>query len=209
MLNFAEIEMGRGVFGKLVNKIPGVETQPMLIDQITGEPVPIVPGTGPNGLNPLMQAVPFFPRQSSADPVWDAIYAIQGSYTEKGLGDAIKPTTTEQQAFNKLMSQTKINGKTVAQAILEFRRRPDVIEYLSKSGVTVNNTGIKEEFNMLLTMYRNRERNLMLTRNVLILSQRLSTVEAINYAKRTNNLDSVKALEAQLDELVMRAKKGY
>ena len=115
MLNFAEIEMGRGVFGKLVNKIPGVETQPQLIDQITGEPVPIVPGTGEFGMNPLLQAVPFFPRQSSADPVWDAIYAIQGSYTEKGLGDAIKPTTTEQQAFNKLMSQTKINGKTVAQ----------------------------------------------------------------------------------------------
>ena len=41
------------------------------------------------------------------------------------------------------------------------------------------------------------------------LAQRLSTVEAINYAKRTNNLDSVKALETQLDELVMRAKKGY
>ena len=208
MLNFAEIEMGRGVFGKLVNKIPGVETQPQLIDQITGEPVPIVPGTGEFGMNPLLQAVPFFPRQSSADPVWDAIYAIQGSYTEKGLGDAIKPTTTEQQAFNKLMSQTKINGKTVAQAILEFRRRPDVIEYLAKSGVTVNNTGIKKEFNMLLTMYRNRARTLMLNRNAN-LAQRLSTVEAIDYAKRTNDLDSVKALEAQLDELVVRAKKGY
>ena len=208
MLNFAEIEMGRGVFGKLVNKIPGVETQPQLIDQITGEPVPIVPGTGEFGMNPLLQAVPFFPRQSSADPVWDAIYAIQGSYTEKGLGDAIKPTTTEQQAFNKLMSQTKINGKTVAQAILEFRRRPDVIEYLSKSGVTVNNTGIKKEFNMLLTMYRNRARNLMITGSAN-LSERASTVEAINYAKRTNDLDSVKALEAQLDELVARAKKGY
>ena len=208
MLNFAEIEMGRGVFGKLVNKIPGVETQPQLIDQITGEPVPIVPGTGEFGMNPLLQAVPFFPRQSSADPVWDAIYAIQGSYTEKGLGEEIKPTTTEQQAFNKLMSQTKINGKTVAQAILEFRRRPDVIEYLSKSGVTVNNTGIKKEFNMLLTMYRNRARTLMLNSNSN-LAQRLSTVEAIDYAKRTNNLDSVKALETQLDELVMRAKKGY
>ena len=208
MLNFAEIEMGRGVFGKLVNKIPGVETQPMLVDQITGEPVPIVPGTGPNGLNPLLQAVPFFPRQSSADPVWDAIYAIQGSYTEKGLGDDIKATTTEQQAFNKLMSETKINGKTIAQAILEFRRRPDVIEYLAKSGVTVNNTGIKQEFNMLLTMYRNRARALMLN-NSPNLRQRLNTAQAINFAKNTNDVDSVNALEDQLDELVLRAKKGY
>lgn len=208
MLNFAEIEMGRGVFGKLVNKIPGVETQPQLIDQITGEPVPIIPGTGEFGMNPLLQAVPFFPRQSDADPVWDAIYAIQGSYTEKGLGESIKPTTQEQQAFNKLMSETKINGKTVAQAILEFRRRPDVIEYLAKSGVTVNNTGIKREFNMLLTRYRNRARSLMLSRNVN-LAERLSTAEAINYAKKANDLDSVKALETQLDELVLRAKKGY
>ena len=208
MLNFAEIEMGRGVFGKLVNKIPGVETQPQLIDQITGEPVPIVPGTGPNGMNPLLQAVPFFPRQSSADPVWDAIYAIQGSYTEKGLGEDIKATPTEQQAFNKLMSEVKINGKTVAQAILEFRRRPDVIEYLAKSGVTVNNTGIKREFNMLLTMYRNRARSSMLNSSPN-LSQRLSTAQAIKYAKLGNNLDSVEALETQLDELVQRAKKGY
>ena len=208
MMNFAEIELGRGVLGKLVNKIPGVETQPMLIDQITGQPVPIVPGTGPQGMNPLLQAVPFFPRQSSADPVWDAIYAIQGSYSEKGLGDDIKATTTEQQAFNKRMSETKINGKTVAQAILEFRRRPDVIEYLAKSGVTVQGTGIKREFNMLLTMYRNRARTLMLN-NSANLQQRLSTAQGIKFAKRANDLDGAKALETQLDELVQRAKKGY
>ena len=140
--------------------------------------------------------------------MWDAIYAIQGSYTEKGLGDDIKATPVEQQAFNKLMSETKINGKTIAQAILEFRRRPDVIEYLAKSGVTVNNTGIKREFNMLLTMYRNRARALMLN-NSPNLQQRLSTAQAINFAKNTNDVDSVNALEDQLDELVQRAKKGY
>ena len=208
MINFAEIEMGRGVFGKLVNKIPGVETQPMLIDQITGQPVPIVPGTGPNGLNPLMQAVPFFPRQSSADPVWEAIYAIQGSYTEKGLGEDIKTTTDEQQAFNKLMSETRIDGKTVSQAITEFRRRPDVIEYLAKSGVTIKGTGIKKEFNALLTRYRNRARNLMLA-NSPNLAQRRDTAAAINYAKNNNDVEQIEALESQLDELVLRAKKGY
>ena len=208
MINFAEIEMGRGVFGKLVNKIPGVETQPMLIDQITGQPVPIVPGTGPNGLNPLLQAVPFFPRQSSADSVWEAIYAIQGSYTEKGLGEDIKTTTDEQQAFNKLMSETRIDGKTVSQAITEFRRRPDVIEYLAKSGVTIKGTGIKKEFNALLTRYRNRARNLMLA-NSPNLAQRRDTAAAINYAKNNNDVEQIKALESQLDELVLRAKKGY
>ena len=208
MLNFAEIEMGRGIFGKLVNKIPGVETQPQLIDQITGQPVPIVPGTGPQGMNPLLQAVPFFPRQSDADPVWDAVFAIQGSYSESSLGDDIKPTTEEQQAFNLEMSRVTINGKTIAQAILEFRRRPDVIEYLAKSGVTVNNTGIKKEFQALLTRYRNRARALLMSRSPN-LSQRRSTVSAINYAKRSNDLDKVTALEAQLDALVQRAKQGY
>jgi hypothetical protein len=208
MLNFAEIEMGRGVFGKLVNKIPGVETQPMLIDQITGQPVPIVPGTGPQGMNPLLQAVPFFPRQSSADPVWDAIYAIQGTYTEKGLGDDIKATTEEQQTFNRLMSETRIDGKTVAQAISEFRRRPDVIEYLAKSGVTLKNSGIKREFNALLTRYRNRARNLMFA-NSPNLAQRRNTAAAINYAQNTNDVERAKALESQMDELVLRAKQGY
>jgi hypothetical protein len=208
MVNFAEIEMGRGLFGKLVNKIPGVETQPMLIDQITGQPVPIVPGTGPQGLNPLLQAVPFFPRQSSADPVWDAIYAIQGSYTEKGLGEDIKATPEEQQAFNRLMSESRIDGKTVAQAITEFRRRPDVIEYLAKSGVTIKGTGIKKEFNALLTRYRNRARNLMLASSPN-LAQRRNTAAAINYAKNNNDVEQIEALEGQLDELVQRAKKGY
>ena len=93
MINFAEVEMGKGLFGKALNKLPGVETQPLLIDQITGEPVPIVPGTGPNGLNPLMQAIPFFPRQSKADAVWDAVYDILGSYSQKSLDDALLPTS--------------------------------------------------------------------------------------------------------------------
>ena len=208
MMNFAEIEMGRGIFGKLVNKIPGVDTQPMLVDQITGEPVPIVPGTGPQGMNPLLQAVPFFPRQSSADPVWDAIYAIQGSYSEKTLGGDVKATTEEQQTFNELMSKTKIGGKTVAQAILEFRRRPDVVEYLAKSGVTVKNTGIKKEFNALLTRYRNRARTLMLSRDPN-LAERFAIARAVKYAKNANDLDKVTKLEEQLDELVRRAKQGY
>ena len=110
-MKFTEIEMGRGVFGKLVNKIPGVETQPLLIDQVTGQPVPIVPGTGPNGLNPLMQAVPFFPRQTSADAVWDAIYEINGSYTQKELSQDLLPTSVEQQRFNQTMSRVTINGR--------------------------------------------------------------------------------------------------
>ena len=78
-----EDAFGRGIFGKLADKIPGVTVAPELIDQLTGEPVPIVPGTGPTGLNPLQQAIPLFPRNSKADDTWQTTMDILGSYTEK------------------------------------------------------------------------------------------------------------------------------
>ena len=208
MARFWEVELGKSVFGKAANKIPGVETNPLLVDQITGKPVPIVPGFGPQGMNPLMQAVPFFPRQNNADVVWDAIYEIQGSYTQKSLSAGLKPTEQEQQQFNELMSSVKINGKTVAQAILEFRRRADVIEYIAKSGVTMQNSGIKSEFNKLLNRYRNRAQNWMLANNPNLMARR-NTEEAMNYAASVNDIATVKELELQLEELVQRARKGY
>ena len=208
MMNFTEIELGRGVFGKLVNKIPGVETQPLLIDQVTGQPVPIVPGTGPNGLNPLMQAVPFFPRQTGADAVWDAIYEINGSYTQKELSKDLLPTSAEQQRFNQEMSRVTINGKTLAQAILEFRRRPDVIEYVAKSGVTLNNSGIKREFRQLFTLYRNRAQDLVIASSPNLINRR-DVADAMQYAASANDIQQVERLKAQLEQLVQRAQKGY
>jgi hypothetical protein len=208
MFNFAEIEMGRGIFGKLVNKIPGVETQPLLIDQVTGQPVPIVPGTGPNGMNPLQQAIPFFPRQSEADDVWETIFAIKGSYSEKTLSEDLQPTPAEQQQFNRQMSRVTINGKTLAQAIREFRRRPDVIEFLAKSGVTYKNAGIKKEFDRLFTRYRNRAQDLMIANSPNLINRR-DVADAMQYANSVNDLEKVDKLKAQLDELVQRARKGY
>ena len=42
---------------------------------------------------------------------------INGGYLEKSLGDNLKPTMAEQQAFNATMSNVTINGKTLRQAI--------------------------------------------------------------------------------------------
>ena len=64
-----------------------------------------------------MQTVPFFPRQTGADAVWDAIYEINGSYTQKELSKDLLPTSVEQQRFNQTMSRVTINGKTLAQAL--------------------------------------------------------------------------------------------
>ena len=106
------------------------------------------------------------------------------------------------------MSSVKINGKTVAQAILEFRRRADVMEYIAKSGVTLKDSGIKKEFNKLLNRYRNRAQNLMLAKNPNLMARR-NTEEAMNYAASVNDIATVKELELQLEELVQRARKGY
>lgn len=208
MVRFWEADLGSGIFGKLLNRMPGFNGNPPLVDQITGEYVPITPGVGPNGMNPLLQAIPFLPRQSQADEVWDAVMEINGGYLEKSLGNNLKPTMAEQQAFNATMSNVTINGKTLRQAILEFRARPDVVEYVSKSGVTLRNSAIKKEFDRLVDRYRERARNLTLNNNPNI-AERYQIQQAIKFASNANDVDTVKTLELQMDELVQRAKRGY
>ena len=208
MMNFAEIELGRGLFGKLVNKIPGVDTQPLLIDQITGQPVPIVPGTGPTGLNPLQQAIPFFPRNSSADEVWQAVMDINGSYTEKNFGSRMKLLPEEQQAFNREMSSVVLNGKTLQQAIMEFRRRPDVELFVRKSGVVLNNAEIQSEFKKLINRYSEKTKaNLVIQNPNLLL--RMQTVEARELAEKRGEVDQVRQIDEQVEALILRARRGY
>ena len=208
MMNFAEIELGRGLFGKLVNKIPGVDTQPLLIDQITGQPVPIVPGTGPNGLNPLQQAIPFMPRNSSADEVWQAVMDINGSYTEKNFGSRLKLLPEEQQMFNTTMSSLVINGKTLQQAILAFRRRPDVELFVRKSGVVLNNAEIQKEFKKLIARYSEKTKVVMARNNPNLL-ERLLTVEARELAESRGEVDQVRQIDQQIEGLILRARRGY
>ena len=208
MINFTEVSIGEGVFGKLVNKIPGVDTNPMLIDQLTGEPVPIIPGTGPNGLNPLQQAIPFFPRGNSTDDVWEFVYSFNGQYSEMSLGGGIQPTKAEQQQFNKMMASVQIGGKTVTQAIREFSRRPDVREFIAKNGVTLKGTALQKEFQRILGMYRERARSAMFASNPN-LAERRRVERAITFSRRQNDVEAVEALEEQMEELIKRGRKGY
>jgi hypothetical protein len=208
MMNFAEVELGQGFFGKMLNKFPGFAGQPPLVDQVTGQGVPITPGVGPNGLNPLMQAIPFLPRQTNADPVWQAIFDIQGSYSQKNLPKDLLPTSGEQQQFNGLMAQVKVDGKTLAQAVIEFRNRPDVREYVAKSGVVLRNSEINREFKRLFNDYASRAKNVLLNNNPN-LAERASLAEAANYAEKIGNAEQMKQLEAEIEGLVQRAKRGY
>ena len=208
MMNFAEVELGQGVFGKMLNKFPGFEGQPPLVDQVTGQKVPITPGVGPNGMNPLLQAIPFFPRQTNADPVWQAVFDIQGSYSQKNLPADLLPTADEQQQFNGIMAETRIDGKTLAEAIVEFRNLPEVQEYVAKSGVVLKGSEINRQFNRILTAYASRAKNVLLN-NSPNLSERASLVEAANYAERSGNGEQYQQLNKQIEALVSRAKKGY
>ena len=208
MMNFAEVELGQGVFGKMLNKFPGFEGQPPLVDQVTGQRVPITPGVGPNGMNPLLQAIPFLPRQTNADSVWQAVFDIQGSYSQKNLPADLLPTTDEQQQFNGIMAETRIDGKTLAEAIVEFRNLPEVQEYVAKSGVVLKGSEINRQFNRILTAYASRAKNILLN-NSPNLSERASLVEAANYAERSGNVEQYQQLNKQIEALVTRAKKGY
>ena len=208
MMNFAEVELGQGVFGKMLNKFPGFEGQPPLVDQVTGQKVPITPGVGPNGLNPLMQAIPFLPRQTNADPVWQAVFDIQGSYSQKNLDQKLLPTAGEQQQFNGIMAETRIDGKTLAEAVMEFRNLPEVQEYVRKSGVTLLNSEIQRRFKRIFTSYANRAKNIMLNSNANF-AERAALVEAANYAEKAGNVEQYKSINQQIEGLVQRAQKGY
>ena len=208
MANVFEADIGEGFFGKLVNRLPGVDTNPQLIDQLTGEPVPIVPGTGPNGLNPLQQAIPFFPRGNSTDDVWEFVYSFNGQYSEKSLGSGIEPTMSEQQQFNLTMAKVEIRGKTVVQAIREFSRRPDVQEFIAKNGVTLKGSALQKEFTQLLAAYADQARGVMFNANPNLKTRR-DIERAISKAKKRDDVEGVQNLEEQMQELIRRSKKGY
>lgn len=152
-----ENAMGRGVFGKVADRIPGIGNTPVLIDQLTGRPIPVMIGNGPEGLNPLQMAVPFLPRgYTDADSVWKMAYDINPRYNEKQPGaDDVKLTLAEQQQVNAEMAKVVIGGKTVADAVRQFHSRSDVQEYIrAKRGLyTSIRVDIEDDFDAILNKY--------------------------------------------------------
>ena len=145
------------IFARVVDRIPGFsEAAPTMVDQVNALPVPIYPGSGPQGLNPLQLAIPFMPRGSaSADKTWQRIYDINGRYREWRPNMDVK--NSEQQAINKLMGTIRINGLTYSEAINQFYSRGDVQQYIKNKGAALSGqrTGIESEFNALRSRYGN------------------------------------------------------
>jgi len=209
MMKVTEDAFGTGIFGKAANRFPGVGSAPQLIDQLTGKPVPVVPGVGPGGLNSLQMAIPIMPRGQSVDPVWKAVYDIKGSYIEK-KPTGLKLTAKEQQQLNALMARSTVNGQTLQQRVLAFRRRADVEQYVSQRGAALTGvrTGIEGELDRIIKDHFDQALLQLEIANSDVL-KRSQTVEAMRYAAENNDVQGTEQLQGQIDDLYQRALRGY
>ena len=208
MFKLFDGEVGRGLFGKFRAKIPGVGGTPLLVDQIGGENIPVIPGTGDYGMNPLQQAIPFFPRSVPSDTAWEAVMEVMGSYSDAKLPVELKPTMQETQDFNKAMSEVRINGLRFEEWIMQWRNRPDVVEFVEKNGVVVRGTAIQQEFLSMKRKYREVAMNKIIGESDNLTERRL-TADAMKVASDNNDVEYMETLSSRIDELRKRASRGY
>jgi hypothetical protein len=202
-----EDTFGTGIFGKIADRFPGFNGTPGLVDQISGLPVPAVPGGGPGGLNPLQMAVPFMPRGSqAADDVWTAIYNIKGSYTEKRPTN-LQLTNAEQQDLNRRMASIVIDGKNVRQAVMEYYRRPDVQRYVQKRGAAFMEvrTKIEQGLDRVIDAYYQSAMQDLAGANRYV-RQRSMLREAANQAASLNDASAAQQIEGQINSLFEEAR---
>ena len=79
---FGDLEqmIGNGVLSNAAKRIPG-NGLPMQYDQILGQPIPLYPGMGPEGINAAEMAIPLFGRKvDEANPAVKAWNQIAGSF---------------------------------------------------------------------------------------------------------------------------------
>jgi hypothetical protein len=197
------------VFGRLNDRLPGVGKAPQLIDQITGRPVPITPGGGPNGLNPLQQAIPFLPRGGKGEAgAWSAIFAIKGSYQEK-RPDGVRLTNAEQQQYNKYMSEIVIDNKTVAQFISDYARKPEVRQFIEKRAAlrSSDKAKITQTLDSAITEY-SQAAWYRLVQNNSAVARRATMTEAKKALLRENDLRGAQTVSDGIDELFRAARAG-
>ena len=194
----------------MANRLPGVGSAPQLVDQLTGKPVPIVPGVGKTGLNPLQMAIPVMPRNSPADAVWQAVFDIKGAYTEVKPRDAGEVTQPEQQRFNGYMAESRVGGRTLAQRILAFRRRPDVQRFVDEKGSALSGTKtkIELEFAKLISEHKSIAIQRLLASDKGY-QERAMVKASSDVFKRENRIQDAREMDTKLEELYQRARRGY
>jgi len=203
-----EASIGELIFGKLANRLPGLGDRPQLVDQLTGRPVPIVPGIGPGSLNPLQMAIPVMPRNNQADSTWKAVFEIKGSYTEKR--PPFKLTGKEQQQLNGLMARSLVGGRTLAQRVADYRRRADVEQFVASKGAMTPKAKFKVERGLdkiIREHYELALEQLLQQDNDVMTRARL--YDAKGLAAESNDVGRLNDVNDQLEALYQRAVRGY
>ena len=203
LMNFEDL-FGRGILAKVADRFPGgSEAKPVQIDQIYGEPVPITPGVGPAGMNPLGDAIPFLPRKGPQDTAWQAVWDMAGSWSDWKPPGGVKVSVAEQQAMNGIMGKLVINGKTLEQAILELRSRPEVELLVSQRGLAAPDTqmDVARELSKLRSVYGNAA-FVQVARDSVDLQRRVALTSQLKDQKQNNNMQGARTTSQQLNQLL-------
>ena len=209
MENQAEL----GILSTAASRFPGNELPPR-IDQLLGEPVPMYPGMGPEGLSYLEGAVPFWPREADkANPAAFAWQQMVGSYTDYKPG-ATKLTINEQMELNRRMGKIVIGGKTFSQRVMEVYSRPEVQAFIKEKGTVYGkvDSPVAQELNKIRLQYGKAAFSSMQFESVndpAGIVQRIALKDAKKTAIKEGRLQEAEQMGQQLDELYNRARRGY
>lgn len=206
LLNFEDI-FGKGILGKVAERFPGGSSaRPVAVDQLYGKPVPLTPGVGPGGLNPVGDAIPFLPRKGVENAAWQAVWDITGSWSDY-KPSSVELTLAEQQQLNALMGTLEINGRTLHQSILQLRNQPEVDLMIRARGLAApeTGTGAAQELNKLRTQY-GKAAYARLWRSSVSLQQRAALTKEEKTLKRSNNLEAASTVSQQLNNLLKLAE---
>ena len=213
MLDFEDI-FGRGVLGKVAERFPGGSTvRPVQIDQIYGQPVPVSPGFGPQGLNPALKAIPFLPRtlgESGHDEAWQAAFEMGGGWREfRPRQSNLELSPEQQMELNKTMGTMKIDGRTLSQAIMQLRRSPEAQRIIDGFGGSraESGTGLRDALNELKSRYGNAAL-MRLLRNNPTLREQQALKETLRKQKRNNNLEAANTTSQRIKQLLEIARAG-
>ena len=209
LMNFEDV-FGTGILSKVANRFPGGSSlKPVQIDQLYGEPVPITPGVGPSGMNPLGDAIPFLPRKGPKDAAWQAVWEMAGSWQDYNPKSVIELTTAEQQALNKIMGKLVINGKTLSQAVMALRNTPEVDQLVRQRGLASpdTRTGVAQQLSKLRSTYGRAALAKML-RSDVGMQRRAALTRQLKENKNANNMEAAKTTSQELNQLLELARKG-
>ena len=202
-----------GILSTAAMRFPGNELPPR-IDQILGEPVPMYPGMGPEGLSYVEGAVPFWPRQADkANPAAFAWQQMVGSYSDYKPSQ-VDLTIEEKMELNRRMGKIVIGGKTFSQRIMEIYGRPEVQAFIQEKGTVYGkvDSPVAKELNKIRLKYGKAAFSSMQFESVndpAGIVQRMALEDAKKTATNEGRLQDAEKMRQQLDELYNRARRGF